>query len=153
MSSSTWSYLSIVFFVAAAVFMIIAIVMFFMFNIRKIRRELSGKYVVNYMEDYNKSKENKKRVEIYDPSGKLISNVTTSNVAVKSNTGRTGQRIAAKPAAGAEPSMGDRLASSKASASVKSENATRVLTANDIKYEGFKIIKDYVFAESKEYIG
>ena len=146
-----WEYFSIACFCAAAVFLVVAVAMFFVFDVRKIRKELSGKHVESYMEEYRRKKEENKRVGIYDPSGKLISNVKNTAVSKGVNYPKTQNPAQRNDAAGV--SMAEAMASSRASASVKSENATQVLVNNNNKYKNFVIIKDFMFCETSEYIG
>ena len=131
-------------FCIAAACLIIAVIMFFNFDIRRVRKELSGKMVENYMEEYRKKKESNKRVGIYDPSGKLI-DIKTSNIAKKGRTGNINNAP--------QQSMGDALAQSRAAASVKSEAGTQVLAQNVNNRKDFVILKDLVFTECSEYIG
>ena len=145
------TFIAIICFCIAAICLIIAVIMFFNFDIRRIRKELSGKMVENYMEEYRKKKEDNKRVAIYDPSGKLIDVKNNSNIGKKAKTGNIG---APNPALKAQTqSMGDALAQSRASASVKSEEGTQVLAPNANSRKDFVILKDLVFTECAEYIG
>lgn len=137
-------------FCIAAICLIIAVIMFFNFDIRRIRKELSGKMVENYMEEYRKKKEDSKRVGIYDPSGKLI-DVKNSKVSGKGRTGNINN--APQQNRPENRSMGDALAQSRATASVKSEAGTQVLAQNQNNRKDFVILKDLVFTECAEYIG
>lgn len=138
-------------FCIAAICLIIAVIMFFNFDIRRIRKELSGKMVENYMDEYRKKKENSKRVGIYDPSGKLI-DVKNSKVGVKARTGNINNNAPQQATTG-NMSMGDALAQSRATASVKAEAGTQVLAQNQNSRKDFVILKDLVFTECAEYIG
>lgn len=133
-------------FCIAAICLIVAVIMFFNFDIRRIRKELSGKMVENYMEEYRKKKEDRKRVGIYDPSGKLI-DVKSSTVAKRGKTGNI------SPSGNINRSMGDALEQLRAGASVKSEAGTQVLAANANVRKDFVILKDLVYTECSEYIG
>lgn len=145
-----FSAIAIVCFCIAAICLIIAVIMFFNFDIRRIRKELSGKMVENYMVEYRKKKEDSKRVAIYDPSGKLI-DVKSSKVSAKPMTGNINN--APQQNNPANRSMGDALAQSRATASVKSEAGTQVLAQNQNNRKDFVILKDLVFTECAEYIG
>ena len=145
-----FSAIAIVCFCIAAICLIIAVIMFFNFDIRRIRKELSGKMVENYMVEYRKKKEDSKRVAIYDPSGKLI-DVKNSKVSGKGRTGNINN--APQQNRPENRSMGDALAQSRATASVKSEAGTQVLAQNQNNRKDFVILKDLVFTECAEYIG
>lgn len=144
MSYETWVLISVVCFCVSAVAIVAAVIMFFNFDIRSIRKELSGKQVENYMEEYRKKKENRKRIGIYDPSGKLIDVKKTGVTPItgRGNTNKAGH-----------VNFADAVGKSKQSASVRSEQGTQVLVRNNANNKDFVILKDYVFTESSEYVG
>lgn len=150
MSYEVWTAISAACFIIAAVCLIIAVVMFISFDIKGIRKELSGKQVESYMQEYRQKKEERKRVGIYDPSGRLI-DVKDSNIAAgKGLSGKMGRQPNPQQYG---KSMGDALAGSRASASVRSESATTVLKQSADKRSDFVIVKNLVFTESSEFIG
>lgn len=149
MSYDAWVVIAIVCFCIAAVCLVTAIIMFISFDIKNIRKELSGKQVENYMQEYRQKKEERKRVGIYDPSGRLID---VKDSRINANAVSASGRM--NPAqAGNNQSLGDALARSRASAAVKSESSTQILSPNRNQRKDFVIIKDLVFTESSEFIG
>lgn len=144
MTYELWNGTAIVCFCVAAVCIVVAIVMFISFDIKHIRKELSGKQIERYMQEYRENRKENKRVSIYDPSGRLI------DVKGKSFGSDMGIFQAQN---GDRKSLGDALAQSRVSASVKTEAGTQILAQNRPQNSDFVIIKNYVFTETSEYIG